>query len=38
MINNEAFVEDENCETKTIGGIRVDQAEIRRAKRCKWVH
>ncbi|RCH89780.1 ubiquitin-specific protease ubp2, partial [Rhizopus stolonifer] len=33
MINNEDYIEDENSERKTIGGIEVDQSEIRRAKK-----
>ncbi|KAI7905711.1 uncharacterized protein BX663DRAFT_500635 [Cokeromyces recurvatus] len=33
MIHNELFVEDENSEPKKIGGINVDQSEIRRAKK-----
>jgi hypothetical protein len=34
MIQNELYVEDENNEPKKIGGIEVDQSEIRRAKMC----
>lgn len=34
MIFNEDYVEDENSEPKKIGGIEVDQSEIRRAKKC----
>ncbi|KAK4509805.1 uncharacterized protein ATC70_007109 [Mucor velutinosus] len=33
MINIEDYVEDENSEPKKIGGIEVDQSEIRRAKK-----
>ncbi|KAI9248622.1 hypothetical protein BY458DRAFT_445771 [Sporodiniella umbellata] len=33
MVNNELFVEDENSDFKKIGGIKVDQSEIRRAKK-----
>ncbi|CAO3672854.1 unnamed protein product [Rhizopus stolonifer] len=33
MINNELFVEDEQSELKKIGGIKVDQSEIKRAKK-----
>ncbi|KAL7327567.1 ubiquitin-specific protease ubp2 [Mucor circinelloides] len=33
MINIEEYVEDENSEPKKIGGIEVDQSEIRRAKK-----
>lgn len=35
MIDIEAYIEDENSEPKKIGGIEVDQSEIRRAKKCK---
>lgn len=35
MMNNEIYIEDENSEPKKIGGIEVDQSEIKRAKRCK---
>lgn len=35
MINIEEYVEDENSEPKKIGGIEVDQSEIRRAKKCR---
>jgi hypothetical protein len=35
MVNNQLYVEDENSELKKIGGIEVDQSEIRRAKKCK---
>ncbi|KAG1179576.1 hypothetical protein G6F71_000942 [Rhizopus microsporus] len=33
MMNNEMYIEDENSEPKKIGGIEVDQLEIKRAKR-----
>ncbi|CAO3656591.1 unnamed protein product [Mucor hiemalis] len=33
MINNKLYVEDENSEPKKIGGIEVDQSEVRRAKK-----
>jgi hypothetical protein len=36
MINNQLYVEGENSELKKIGGIEVDQSEIRRAKKCMW--
>jgi hypothetical protein len=35
MIDIEAYIEDENSDPKKIGGIEVDQLEIRRAKKCK---
>jgi hypothetical protein len=48
MVNSELYVEDdnesnvedgnsENSEHKKIGGIEVDQSEIRRAKKCKFL-
>lgn len=33
MIHNEIYVEDEQSELKKIGGIKVDQSEIKRAKK-----
>lgn len=33
MIRNALYVEDENSEPKKIGGIEVDQSEVRRAKK-----
>jgi hypothetical protein len=36
MLFNEEFTQGENSEPKKIGGINVDQSEVRRAKKCKF--
>lgn len=38
MIQNELYVEDGVSEPKKIGGIEVDQSEVRRAKKCEFLH